>query len=136
MSRKSLAANGERELLNDFWRNGFAGVRTPSSGSGTLFPRPDLIIGNGANYYALELKTVRKNNKVYIDKAQIDGLITFAETFGAIPFLAIKFMSAKLGFRFFNVIEYPFYTTKKQAYRVTLEECKKVALTFEQLIKN
>ncbi len=85
--RKGTAA--ERELVNMFWSNGFACIR--SAGSGSMhFPSPDILAGNGYRRLAVEAK-ITKENKKYFPKKEIQQLISFSKYFGAEPWLAIKF---------------------------------------------
>ena len=57
-----------------FWEAGFAVLRAPASGGGTVLPRPDLIAGSVKRnkFFVLEIKTARKD-ALYIDEDPISG---------------------------------------------------------------
>ena len=75
----SSGVRAERDLVHRFWDAGFAVLRAPASGGGTLLPRPDLIAGSvkRKKFFVLEIKTVGKNI-LYINEEQIIGLLEFA----------------------------------------------------------
>jgi holliday junction resolvase Hjr len=84
----------ERDLVHKLWDREFAAMRAPASGGATKRPLPDVIAGNGDIYLAIEVKTTTKD-KIYIDHPQIDALCEFSDTFGANPYLGIKFKYTK-----------------------------------------
>jgi len=101
MTRKGI--NAERQLVNLLWKHNFAAIRVPASGAGSKrFPKPDIIAGNGRQYYAFEVKT-SIFDKIYIPDSEIQDLISFSEKFGCTPFIAIRFLNNSREWRFFNV---------------------------------
>jgi len=71
------------------WSKGWAGVRIAGSGS-MKYPSADILASNKVRRLAIECKTSRDKNK-YIPKRDIGQLKTFADIFGAEPWIAIKF---------------------------------------------
>ena len=88
MSKKK-GINAERELVHAFWSKGFACARVAGSGS-SKYPSADLIVGNKERKMVIESKVTKKDRK-YFDKKEIRLFREFAETFGAEPWIAIKF---------------------------------------------
>ena len=76
-------SNFERELKKALEEKGFAVVR--SAGSHGV----DIIAGKNRNIYIFECKSTSKE-KFYVKKEDIDRLISFSETFGGKPYLALK----------------------------------------------
>jgi len=90
---KSKGNKAERDLLNKFWSNGWACLR--SAGSGSMhFPAPDLLAANKIRRLAIEVKTT-KDNKKYFPYDEIKQLCSFSSYFGAEPWIAIKFSKEK-----------------------------------------
>ncbi|ADC65788.1 Resolvase, Holliday junction-type [Ferroglobus placidus DSM 10642] len=98
---KRKGSRFERELLELFWNNGFAAVRVAGSGSSS-HPSPDLIVGNGKTFYALEVK-MRKELPLYIEGEKIRELVMFSNLFGAKPLVAFKLPRKK--WKFFTVAD-------------------------------
>lgn len=80
----------ERELVNRLDAAGFAVMRAPASGSATDRDLPDVLAGNGDRFYAIEAKS-SSGDPIYLDAQEVDALIYFAENFGAIPRIGIRF---------------------------------------------
>ena len=76
-------SNFERELKKLFENKGFAVIR--SAGSHGV----DLVVGKKGKIYAFECKAT-SNKKFYISNDDVDKLINFSETFGALPYIALK----------------------------------------------
>src|SRR3989338_11101782 len=89
MSFKSKGINAERELVHKFWKENWACLRIAGSGS-SKSPSPDLLVGNNLRRFAIECK-VTKDNKKYFQKENIEQLKFFANVFGAMPLIAIRF---------------------------------------------
>jgi len=90
MSRKSKGINAERDLIHKFWSTGlWSAVRVAGSGS-MRYPSADILASNKLRRLAIECKTSREKNK-YLPKEDVLQLKTFAEIFGAEPWIAIKF---------------------------------------------
>ncbi len=85
---KRKGSRFERELLDIFWREGFAAVRVAGSGSSS-YPSPDLLVGNGKRFFALEVK-MRKDLPLYISGERVRELVMFSNLFGAEPLVALK----------------------------------------------
>lgn len=79
----------ERQLVKAFWDAGFGVVRSPTSGGATSRTLPDIIVGNGKKYYAIEVK-MKKSLPVYIRPEQMEELLEFSKRFGAEPYVAVK----------------------------------------------
>lgn len=83
-------ARRERELVNRLDAMGFAVMKAPASGSATARELPDVLAGNGALFLAIEAKS-SSGDPIYIDAAEIRGLIYFADCFGARDAVAVRF---------------------------------------------
>ena len=80
----------ERELVNKLDEAGFAVMRAPASGSATERELPDVLVGNGDVFYAIEAKS-SAGDPIYLDGAEIDALLFFARNFGAKPRVGVRF---------------------------------------------
>lgn len=80
----------ERELVNYLDANGFAVMRAPASGAATERELPDVLAGDGEDFYAIEAKSVSAD-VVYVEEYEGDDLGFFAEKFGAKPRIAARF---------------------------------------------
>ena len=89
MSLKSKGINAERELVHMFWAKDWACLRIAGSGS-SRYPSPDLLVGNKLRRLAIECKVTKEKSK-YFAKESILALRTFADVFGAEPWVAVKF---------------------------------------------
>ena len=96
---KRKGSRFERELLDLFWKEGFAAVRVAGSGS-TSYPSPDLLVGNGKRFFALEVK-MRKDLPLYISGEKLRELVMFSNLFGAEPLVALKLPRKK--WKFFSI---------------------------------
>ncbi len=100
MTNYEKGANFERDIVNEFWRHGWAAMR--SAGSGTIgFPVPDVIGVKEGDVIAVECKTTRKD-RINLKKA-ILSLEEFSEISRARSYIAVKFYKKKP--RFFNIKE-------------------------------
>ena len=98
MSKKG--SNEERAVVKLFEERGFGAIRVPASGARTKSDKPDVVAGNGVDYYAVEVKS-SKNDYIYIRSEQIDELVNFASAFGAVPLVVAKF--TYVPFKAFNI---------------------------------
>lgn len=89
-SNKNRGFAFERELVNLLESNGYAAIRCPASGGGTKKNRPDVLAGNGRNIYAFEVKS-SNGDVIYIHPKQIKELYDFADKFGALPWVCVRF---------------------------------------------
>ncbi len=131
MTKKS-GLNAERKLVNLFWENKFAAIRVPASGAGAKsFPKPDLIAGNGEKYYAFEVKTSTLE-KIYLREDEIDELISFSKSFGAVPLIAVKFTKKSRDWKFFKVED--LQKTATGNYKIDFEKDFMNGIDFASLI--
>jgi Holliday junction resolvase len=80
----------ERQLVNVLDGLGWALMRAPASGSATSRELPDVLAGNGEDFYALEVKA-SSAKPIYLDGKEVSDLEYFAESFGAEARIAVKF---------------------------------------------
>lgn len=82
----------ERKLVKLFEENGWGTLPSGSSGSGTDFDRPDVVVGDasvvGLPTMGIEAKSTRKNAYT-IDRSKADQLIRWCTNFGAMPVIAV-----------------------------------------------
>lgn len=83
-------ARRERELLEEFYEEGYVGFRAPSSGSTTDRELPDVIVGNSGKTISIEAKGSGGETK-YISKKEVEDLIYFADQFGSEYYIAVRF---------------------------------------------
>lgn len=120
----------ERELVNRLDDAGFAVVRSPASGSGTSRHQPDLLAGNGEDFYAIEAKS-SSGDPIYIDGKELEALLYFSQQFGARPRVAVRF--DREDWYFFHPGE--LYRTPGGNYRVKLETALDEGVPFERLVE-
>ena len=127
MSTKSKGTNAERDLIHQFWENGFAAIRSAGSGS-MRYPSPDILAAKEGKIIALEVK-ITKNNSKYFEREEILALRGFSRLFKAEPFIAIKFKKEKWWFlKLDNLIE------KEKSFMANLDLAKNKGISFESLI--
>ncbi|MEK6836011.1 MAG: Holliday junction resolvase Hjc [Nanoarchaeota archaeon] len=127
---KSKGSRAERELLNMFWETGlWGGYRSAGSGS-TPLPSPDLLVGNGKRYLAIECKSLKSKSR-YLEPQQIKELIEFSKIFGAEPWIGLRFNN--IGWYFIHPKKLK--KTKNGNLIASLELLEKNGLNFEKLIK-
>lgn len=80
----------ERELVNLFYDFGFAVMRAPASGSATERELPDVLTGNGDDFYAIEAKA-SGGDPIYLDEEEIIDLNFFSNQFGAVSLVGVRF---------------------------------------------
>ncbi|PSQ44725.1 nucleoid-structuring protein H-NS [Halobacteriales archaeon SW_7_68_16] len=90
MSANRKGDRRERELVNELDAAGFAVMRAPASGAATERELPDVLAGDGGEFYAIEAKS-SSGRPIYIDGEEVESLVFFARNFGA---------SARIGVRF------------------------------------
>ncbi len=128
MSHKSKGINAERDLVHKFWALGWAVIRVAGSGS-SKYPSPDLLAGNGTRRLAIECKVSGASNK-YFEGREIEELKVFARTFGAEPWVAVRFV--KHDWLFITLDD-----LKKTdgGFSVSLETIKRRGLLLDEIIK-
>lgn len=125
---KKRGSDAERELLHLLSSKGFAVARV--AGSGMIEETNcDLFAGNGKKSYAIEVK-LSTNHKKYLSKEQISGLIDFAEKFGLMPMIAIKFLRKGWWFIEPNLLD-----KTKKALTISFEDIEKKGKNFEEFVK-
>jgi len=80
----------ERELVNALDEAGFAVMRAPASGSATERELPDVLAGDGEQFYAIEAKS-SAGDPIYLTGEEVEALIYFAQNFGAKPRIGVRF---------------------------------------------
>ena len=128
MTSKKKGSNAERELAHMFYKSDWGSLRAAGSGS-TSLPSPDILAGNGKRYLAIECKSI-KDNKKYFPEEEIEQLKLFAKTFGAEPWIGIRFDFLKWFFVHIEDIE----KSKGKHYVITLDYAQKKGKSFEELI--
>jgi len=92
-------AKYERDLRDLLYESGFAGLREPGSGSDPKREAPDILARIGGIDFAIELKyTGGEYARFSIgdlddpnDDDDINGIINFAEWWGAVPVMCARF---------------------------------------------
>ena len=125
---KSKGSRSERELFHMFWGKNWATVRSAGSGS-TTKPAPDLLASNGTRTFAIECNAIKGNRK-YFDQEEIDQLVEFSESFGAEPWIGVRF--DKRGWFFIEVSKLT--KSNGNSLCVTYDLVQEKGLIFEQLI--
>lgn len=125
---KRKGSNAERELVHMLHDKGWAAMRAAGSGCTTL-PSPDVVAGNTERYLAIECKSI-KNNSQYFPEDEIEQLRTFAEAFGAEPWIGIRFDFLKWFFVHLDDVK----KGKGKLYVITLEHAQKEGKSFEELV--
>src|SRR3989344_8982339 len=128
MGTKAKGSRAERELLSMFWNNSYAGFRVAGSGS-TPLPSPDLLVGNGKRYLAIECKSLKTKAK-YLEEQQIKELIEFSKRFGAEPWIGLRFNNVG----WFFIQPEKLEKTKNGSLIASLEILKNKGLSFNKLI--
>ena len=131
----SSGVRAERDLVHQFWDAGFAVLRAPASGGGTILPRPDLIAGSieRNKFFVLEIKTARKDI-IYISEEQINGLIEFANRLGFKAILGVKFKNRRKGYHFLTVPDQLDKVRNGTNYKVSFAQATSKGMTFGELI--
>lgn len=131
MNLKAKGTRAERELLELFWRAGFACMRAPASGS-MRHPGPDILAGNAIRRLAVECKST-KGIKQYITLDDYNQIMEFSKIFGAEPWLAVRFDDLKD--KWFFMSPEDIKPTDGGNFVITLEHAKRRGLLFEEVIK-
>ncbi|MFB6101745.1 MAG: Holliday junction resolvase Hjc [Haloplanus sp.] len=90
MSANRKGDRRERELVNELDAAGFAVMRAPASGSATDRDLPDVLAGDGENFYAIEAKS-SAGDPIYLSGEEVESLIYFARNFGANARIGVRF---------------------------------------------
>jgi Holliday junction resolvase len=127
MGSKRKGTRYERELLHMFYDNGFMPVRIAGSGSVSI-PSVDLIVGKAGLVFAIECKSLKKGTK-YIDREKINQLLYFANMFGAIPIVGMRF--DRRGWFFLEVKD---IRESGSCFAISEEDAQERGMTFWDLI--
>lgn len=120
---------GERDIIAKFWSvDGWCAHRIAGSGC-SRYPSPDIIAGSSQRKLAIEAK-VTSDKKKYFSDEEIAGLKEFALTFGAEPWIAVKFPGEEWSF-----ISLDDLNKSGASYNISVDEAKNKGLLFEELIK-
>ena len=90
MARNRKGERRERELVNHIDETEFVVMRAPASGAATDRELPDVLAGDGENFYAVEAKS-SGGKPIYIQGKEIEALHTFADAFGATALVGVRF---------------------------------------------
>ncbi len=118
----------------------FAVMRAPASGAGTKRELPDVLAGDGEEFFAIEAKST-ENNVVYVNAEEVDDLFYFSENFGAKAVLGFRFNiehgdpahgnDANPGWYFFHPDD--LYKTPGGNYRCKKETAIQEGIDFQEL---
>jgi Holliday junction resolvase len=122
----------ERDLARRLFREGFAVIRAPASGSRTKrVIYPDVLAIFRGKILIFEVKAFSQRRVVYIDQRRYERLKTFAERSGGKLFLAIKI----IGEGKWKIVEFEkLERTKSGVLRCGIGQID-VAMSLEDLIK-
>lgn len=126
---KQKGSNAERELIELFWKSGWAAHRIAGSGS-SRFPSPDVIAGNFKKKFAIECKATKSSNQ-YVSKEQAKALQNFSEIFGAEPWIGVRFDREDWYFVPLQEMK----LTPQDNLVLNLNKAKLLGLKFEELIR-
>lgn len=129
MNRSKKGDRRERELVNMLDSDEYEVMRAPASGGATSRELPDVLAGNGDNFYAIEAKS-SGSEKIYIDGEEVEALIKFSVFFGAKARIGVRF--DREDWYFFHPAD--LYVTRGGNYRVTLEKAKSDGTHYSELI--
>ena len=129
MSASRKGNRRERELVNALDEAGFAVMRAPASGAATERELPDVLAGNGDDFYAIEAKS-SSGRPIYLEGEEVENLVYFARNFGAKPRIAVRF--DREDWFFFHPGD--LYTTDKGSYRVKKETALADGTDFDELV--
>jgi Holliday junction resolvase len=129
MSASRKGNRRERELVNALDEAGFAVMRAPASGAATDRELPDVLAGNGDDFYAIEAKS-SSGRPIYLEGEEVEALVYFSRNFGAKPRIAVRF--DREDWYFFHPGD--LYTTDKGSYRVKKETALADGVDFDELV--
>ena len=127
MNTKAKGTVAERELIQMFWKAGWAAFRAAGSGS-AKHPCPDIIAGNVLRKLGIECKS-SKNPYQYLQKKEIEDLKEFCRLFGAEAWIGVLFTG--LGWFFVTLED---LKETKAGFVVSETVARNKGLLFEELI--
>ena len=119
----------ERELVNALDEAGFAVIRAPASGSATDRELPDVLAGDGDDFYAIEAKS-SAGDPIYLTGEEVEALVYFSRNFGAKPRIGVRF--DREDWYFFHPGD--LYTTDGGNYRVKKETALADGVDFDEFV--
>jgi Holliday junction resolvase len=122
-------AKAERELIDMFWKNGWAALRVAGSGVSSR-PCPDVVAGNGEKTIAFECKSTA-SEYVHLTRDEIAKLVTFSQKFGAIPYVAVRYENRDWVFLDMAKIQ----DTKGKNFKVSKDFAYKDGKRFEEIVE-
>ena len=146
INAKAKGTKAERELVHKFWKTQqWVVLRAPGSGS-IKYPCPDILAGNPQRKLAIECKST-KQSRQYLTIKEVDELKLFARSFGAEPWIGVRFDSriekkeaaSNNGWYFLSVEDIA--KTKETEsrgegnYVVSMEDAQRKGLLFEELVR-
>ncbi|MEM0373153.1 MAG: Holliday junction resolvase Hjc [Sulfolobaceae archaeon] len=126
---KQRGSSIERQIVNKFRDRGFAVVRTPASGSKRKDHIPDIILMKSGVIILIEMKSRRREGRIYISKEQGLGIAEFARKAGAELFIGVKYPKELYFIKFENLKR-----TDNGNFLID-EEVLNKALTFDELVR-
>ena len=75
--------------MNELDGAGFAVMRAPASGSATERELPDVLAGDGEDFYAVEAKS-SSGDPIYLTGEEVEALVYFSRNFGAKPRIGVR----------------------------------------------
>jgi len=129
MSSNRKGDRRERELVNELDAAGFAVMRAPASGSATERELPDVLAGDGDQFYAIEAKS-SSGDPIYLSGEEVEALLFFSRNFGARARIAVRF--DREDWYFFHPGD--LYTTDGGNYRVKKETALAEGADFDELV--
>ncbi len=113
----------ERDLVQKLWREGFAVIRAPASGSKAKHVLyPDIVAIMNRNIFVFEAKTVSSEKTIYIPREQVEKVREFSRRAGGYGYIAVKIVgSGKWRFIPIENIE----ETRRGNYKVSPEHVRK-----------
>jgi Holliday junction resolvase len=125
VNRKAKGTGAEREIIHQFWKNGWAAIRVAGSGS-IRYPTPDIVASNNLRKVAIEVKATKERAQ-YITKDQVNELAEFCRLFGAEAWIAVRFDNR--GWFFVSLEE---LRETEGAFVLDYEKAKSIGMTFEE----
>ncbi len=130
MSSKKKGSNAERELIHLFWQTReWTACRVAGSGS-MKYPSPDIIANKQGTNLAIECKSTSQNTQ-YLEKREVEELISYARMAGARPLIALRF--SRKPWLFLDPAD---LGQTGQSCVATLELAERRGISFEELTKH
>lgn len=125
---KAKGIGAERELIHQFWKNGWSACRVAGSGA-SRYPSPDIIAGKNVRKIVIECKTTKDKRQAFSAK-QIEELKEFSDLFGAEPWVAVKFYNND--WHFLTLAD---LNSTGENYSLNIETARRRGFMFEEMIE-